>query len=281
MPALPRPRLALLLLLAASGCSYHYVRDYCPTCVVVERGVAPVQIRDGARLGVILVPGILGFEWEWDRPLALLRARADTFVQVYHWRPSSGLGTVAEELAAVVDRVIAEAPDSLERLLIVGHSAGGMVTAHAAARIRTRPEIPVDVLNVGAPYAGLHASFLDLDDADFLYCPFMLALGYTFERYPPIAPGVTVESYVTDGNRDPVMKVRWGHDPGKPTVGPAGRRRLVPPQIDHNHALGWAIDLYLARFDANPPPPRDQCVSLSASRGVASSTRSRPPFLAR
>ena len=67
-------RVALLVCLSISlgGCGYTYVRNQCPSCVVIEKGVPPARVPDGTRTIVLLVEGLLGFGWEWDEPRALL-----------------------------------------------------------------------------------------------------------------------------------------------------------------------------------------------------------------
>lgn len=232
--------------LPSAGCGYTYVRDYCPSCVVFERGGEAPAVPAGTRSLFVIVPGLLGYAWEWDAPRALLSAVPASVTEVYAWPMWSSLGEVAGELATQLNRLLSRLPPSVERVIVLGHSAGGLVTAFAAARLEVPEGRRVLVVNVGAPYAGMHTT-PDDGPSDEIWSPFPFLVGASLTRYPPPARGVTVESWVTSWPADPVMQPRFGHRPDDPRVGPPGPRHLVPPGIDHNRVLEVVVRELLAR----------------------------------
>lgn len=254
-PAAPAARpadarwLALSLTLASlAGCRYTAIRDQCPSCTVVSRQQPRSPLPPGTRRLFVLVPGLLGFGWEWDQPLVHLRAVPAAAIEAFDWRPGSSAARVGRDLAEVVDAALREAP-SLEQVVLVGHSAGGLLTARAAALVHVPAGKQVLVVNVGTPYAGLHATPLE-GPVDGWWSPLTLSIGgvFTAASYLPLAPRVTVESWVTPWPGDPVMKPRFGHHPDDPRVGPPGPRFPAPAGTDHNHVLGAVVEQLAARL---------------------------------
>ncbi len=260
-----RPIAAVVLVVVVSGCGYTAVKTECPACTVISRHQPPPSLSPDLDTVYILVPGILGFGWEWDEPLAVLRAQPRAAVLVFEWSPWSPLGAVAEDLARAVDQTLARPP--LSRVVVLAHSAGGLAAAHAAALLHVPAAAHVDLFIVGAPYAGMHVLPMQ-PTPDLLWTPLPAAIGGEFRRYPTPAPRVTVESWMTAWPPDDVMKPRFGHDPGDPRVGPPGVRHAVPPGTDHNRVLLQVVREVVGRRSQPPLEP-------------AITTRSRPAFLAR
>lgn len=225
------------------------MRTQCPTCAVVEKHGAKARIPDGTRVEMVLVQGLLGFGWEWDGPRALLDRTPGIDYRVFKWSMGDSLVGVAGELARQVDALMAAAPPEVERFVVVGHSVGGMIAARAAARLHVPAGRSVWVVSVGAPYAGMNTTPFDTG-ADFVHSPLIFSVGGRFTRaaWPPPAPGVTLESWVTSWPGDPVMKPRFGHDPGDPRTAPTGARQLLPPGSDHNDVLSRVISDVLKRL---------------------------------
>ncbi len=238
-------RLVALAALAA-GCSYAHVAARAPEVPVFSRYDAPAKVAPRTRRLFVLVPGILGWGWEWDEALAMLRAAPDVTVEAFEWAPSASLARSAADFARRLDELLATLPPGVTRVVVVAHSAAGLIAAHAAAKLHLPPGRTVEFAVVGAPYAGLHASPVAYTP-DNLDTPFAIALGGTFARYPAPVPGVRFESWVTDGARDPVMASRFGHDPGDPQVGPPGPRHRLPTTADHNRVLAQVVRELLAR----------------------------------
>ena len=243
--------IALVLVgVVGSGCGYSDVRARCPGCVVLDRNAAPAPLPAGTRTAVILVEGLLGFGWEWDGAVAMLAARPATATRVFHWPPSASLGRSARELASALNALLRTAPDGARDFVVFGHSAGGLVAAFAAAQLTVPAGRRVHIASVGAPYAGMHVR-PSSDGEDMLWSPLALSIGGTFRRYPTPAPRVSCESFVTAWPGDPVMKPRFGHDPGDPRVGPPGPRHLLPPGSDHNQVLTAIVFDVLNRLTSN------------------------------
>jgi pimeloyl-ACP methyl ester carboxylesterase len=219
---------------------------------VVSRYTLAAPIPRDTRVLYLLVPGMLGFGWEWDAPLRAMRAAPQSAVQAFDWRPSSPVARVAGDLARAVDALFSAAPPSLRQVVIIGHSAGGIVTAQAAGLLRVPPGRAVLIANIGAPYAGMHTTFVELPP-DLLHCPFAIAIGGEFRRYPTPAPRVSVESWVTPWPGDPVMKPRFGHHPDNPAIGPPGPRHVAPVGTDHNKYLAEVVRELVKRMSAPAP----------------------------
>ena len=208
----------------------------------------PPPVPAGTRTLVVLVEGLLGFGWEWDAPLVELRKAPGVFVEIFHWSPVSGLARIARDLALRLDEQLAKLPPSVTRVLLFGHSAGGMVTAFAAKDIRTN--VDVHIVNIGAPYAGMQT--IPFEAKDFVWAPIFFTMGCTFTRYPLPAARVSIESWVTTWPGDPVMQPRFGHDPGDPHVGPPGPRHVLPPGGDHNRVLDEVMKETLTSMGLRP-----------------------------
>ncbi|MSP60023.1 MAG: hypothetical protein EXR72_06715 [Myxococcales bacterium] len=212
----------------------------------------PRAVPAGTRAVFVLVPGMLGYGWEWDQPKALLDAAPATVTQVFSWSPWSSLGRVAEDFAHGMNALSARLPESVERVVIIGHSAGGLITAFAAPLLIAPPGRRILVVNVGAPYPGMHTTPFD-SQGDVLWAPFVFALGDELKKYPAPAARIDFESFVTAWPGDPVMQPRFGHHPDNPGVGPPGPRRRLPSGIDHNHVLEVVIRELLARRNERLP----------------------------
>lgn len=239
--------------ISLAGCGFTHPREQCRTCIVYDRHDPPAAVPAGTRQVVILVGGMLGFGWEWDKPLGRIAAEEDTQVQVFHWPMSSSLGAAARDFAARTNQLLGRLPPSVGRVLVFAHSAGGMITAFALDRLRVPAGVRLHVVNVGAPYAGMHTAFIESRDG--IWAPLVIALGGTFTRYPRPAPRITVESWVTPWPGDPVMQPHYGHDPADPRVGPPGPRRQLPPGTDHNHTLEYVVRAVLDRESPSEARP--------------------------
>jgi hypothetical protein len=244
----PAIALAALAPLVAAGC-YTPILRQCPTCVVVSKDRPPAPLPPGTRIEFLIVPGQLGFGWEWDEPLERLRRVPGAAIETFDWRPSSSARTGAAQLAQAANARLADSHD-LEQLVIIGHSAAGLVTSIASSELRVPPGKSVLIANVGSPYAGMHTMPFE-EPHDAWSTPMVFSIAGTFSRYPSPAPGVTVESWVTPESTDPVMKSRFGHHPGDPKVGPPGVRHVAPPGTDHNRFLVHVIDELASRVSAS------------------------------
>jgi pimeloyl-ACP methyl ester carboxylesterase len=237
--------LATLALLVVAGCATP-VSKHCPSCAVVDAARPRLPaLKPGTERLYVLVPGLLGYGWEWDGPVARLRATPKTDFVVFWWQPWGSVDRAARELDAVLERALASAPPSVREIIVVAHSAGGLVAAHAVGRLPPPPR-KLTLVTVGAPFAGMH--ICPWSETDVLHAPLMLSVSAVYQRYPAPPPGVEVIEYVTAWPADPVMQPHWGTTPSRPDVGPAGARRVeVDPRLDHNLVLDRVMSDLLAR----------------------------------
>ncbi len=246
----------LAMALALAGCAIHYVDKECPRCRVLnprpregQRATVPRLPRTTRRL-FILVPGALGYDWEWNPAVqALEAARADgvEFV-VFWWEPLRPLRRAAQELTQWTDELLgANDLPVLETIEIVAHSVAGMVAAHAAPRLRPPQGVRMRISTIGTPFAGMIGPDFGYPDDTGFWALFATFSAWT--RYPRPAEGLDIVEYVTTWPEDPVMQPRFGHDPAPPDVGPQPRRRVQLPHMDHNKCVGLVVDRLLRGDD--------------------------------
>lgn len=245
----------VISLLLLSGC-VHHVKERCPTCPVVD-GEKPMlpRVRAGAKRLFVIVPGALGYGWEWDGAAkALGEARVPWFV--FWWQPWKSLGLGAAQLHDVLAAQIAYAPRSLEEIVVIAHSAGGVLAAHAVGELKVPEPLRVRVVTIGAPFAGMSV-VPAVGDGEPLGSPAMFATSGVLSRYPKLPPRVEVVTYVTSGTSDPVMKRRFGHDPAPLGVGPRAAQRIeVDAKEDHNHLVSRVVEAQLQVSESRAPPAR-------------------------
>jgi pimeloyl-ACP methyl ester carboxylesterase len=237
--------LAFIALMAAAGCVTHVAKQ-CPTCAVVDARAPrlPPLKPDTERL-FVLVPGLLGYGWEWDAPVARLRKTPKVDFVVFWWEPWGSVDRAARELDDVLSRALASAPPSVREIVVVAHSAGGLVAAHAVGRLSSPPR-KLTLVTIGAPFAGMH--ICPWSEVDILHAPLMLSVAAVYHRYPPPPAGVDVIEYITSWPADPVMQPHWGTVPSRSDVGPAGARRIaVDPKLDHNFVIDRVMNDLLPR----------------------------------
>lgn len=229
--------LGLLSLGAGAGC-FAPVAVRCPSCQELELS-RPLAISVETRTVFVLVPGLLGYGWEWNGAQAALTRYPAVRVLVYSWEPWHSLATSSTRLAAHLTYLRENLPPSVTELFVIAHSAAGLLALEAAGQLLpAEPGQPrVRILSVGAPLAGMGRN--PWGGIDNRHTPLPIALGSRFSGWPSPSPGISVEIYPTSVD-DPVMQRSFGHDPGDRRVLPRGAiLRQLPPSIGHNDALGW------------------------------------------
>jgi pimeloyl-ACP methyl ester carboxylesterase len=237
--------LLVVLGLFAAGCITH-VSKQCPTCTVVD-GARPTlpTVKAGTERLFVLVPGMLGYGWEWEAPMARLRKTPGVDFVVFWWQPWGSVDRAARELRAVLRGAAESAPPSVREIVVLAHSAGGVVAAHAIGRLPSPPRA-LTLVTVGAPFAGMH--ICPWSETDVLHAPLFLSIAAVYHDYPAPPAGVRVVEYVTSYPADPVMHPYWGRSAAPPEIGPAGRRRIsVDPALDHNFVLDRVMADLLGR----------------------------------
>jgi hypothetical protein len=240
----------LFLTLAQAGCITH-VTQQCPSCPWADGLSSAPRLRRNAKRLYVLVPGALGYGWEWDAAVAALR-KADADFVVFWWDPWNTLTEGAHHLNAVLQTALWTYP-SLREVVVVAHSAGGMVAAQALDHLSVPPGRHLELVTIGTPFAGMGtAPISDYDDP--LGSPSVIAIGGHFRRYPDPPPGVSVLEYITTWPPDPVMMPRYGWQPAPPDVGPRGARRVpVDPKLDHNYVVAHVVEQLLSARSKSSP----------------------------
>jgi hypothetical protein len=250
-----------VLFFALSGCITH-VKQQCPSCVYTDGKDVTPRLRPGTERLFVLVPGALGYGWEWDAAVDALRHAHADFI-VFWWDPWNSLHLGAQRLNDVLQTALWVAP-SLKEIVVVAHSAGGIVGAHALAGLRVPPRSHVELVTIGTPFAGMGAAPVGEEYADPLGSPAVLSIGGRFHHYPDPPAGVSVLEYTTRWPPDPVMTPRYGWQPAPPDVGPRGARRVpVDPKLDHNFVVARVINDLLARDRATASSPADSAKAAS------------------
>jgi hypothetical protein len=235
----------LLALLYSAGC-VQFVADRCPTCAVVDgRRILPLTLEPDARRLFVLVPGALGFGWEWDDAVAtLLRAPGTDFV-VFWWNPWGSLARATRDFTSTLESLLFRSPNRITEFVVVAHSAAGLFAAYSAARLHVPLGRHLTIATVGAPLAGMSA--MPYSGEETPHSPTFFTIIGRFSHYAPPAPRVEFIEFVTSYPKDPVMRPRGGHQPADPNVGPPGRKRVVVGHTDHNAAVAKVIRQLLER----------------------------------
>lgn len=217
--------LLLLGLLLCGGCWYH-VEDYCAGCTLVDhRRVAVPRPRPGARTQVVLVHGAFGFGDEWLPVLSELRRAPELTFFAWTWpgpfhNPPRDARRLGAELQALLDQL----PPSIEEILVLAHSAGGLISNLAGRHLRVPP--------------GRRVTIALLDPA------FRPALA-SADEYLPVPPGVTMRVYLAQPAPSP------SSPPGPEAPDPAFATDLPREylgDVGHNPMVGMvALPLLAAR----------------------------------
>jgi hypothetical protein len=177
-----------------------------PDCAEVQKrlgtGGAPVWV---------LVHGVGGLGHEWNEIQADLKRQPMRAVLQYRWLPSQSLESLASDMAAGLTRLLQCAPPGPMKLRVFAHSAGGVLSSTAAARVavpRHEPPLEVEVMTVASPLGGLvsrersdvHDSlFYDDLGTDLRYAP--AARGVNVVHVRTVYPGDSVMAPAPDGHR--------------------------------------------------------------------------------
>jgi hypothetical protein len=239
-------KLVAALLLVASGCVTRVV-DRCPSCAIVDAHHPYLPaLKPSASALFILVPGDLGYGWEWDHAVAKLRASTVADFVVFEWSPFRPLEFVAQDFSTLCRRVFMQLPPRVHDVVIVAHSGAGILVAEALRDFMVPHDKAVTLVTIGTPFAGMGGAGFSVDDP--LGSPAVIGIFGTFVHYPEPPPMLKVIEYVTTDPPDPVMKHRFGHDPAPVDLGPKGAERILfTNEMDHNVAVELVVDALLER----------------------------------
>jgi hypothetical protein len=245
-------RSASIFALLLAGCGIHYVDSECKPCRVLNpraRHDGPPRIpglRKDTRELFIIVPGALGYSWEWNPAIAALDAvhgRGVEYVVVW-WEPLHSVREAENKIAhAINDLLDSNDLPALEHVEIVAHSMAGLIVARAAPRLHAPKHGTMRLSTIGTAFAGMIGTDFGYPDSEG-----SMALFANFSpwvRYPRPPEWLEVVEYRTTTPEDPVMEPRFGHDPAPTNIGPLPRLRVQLPHMDHNKCVGLVVDALL------------------------------------
>jgi pimeloyl-ACP methyl ester carboxylesterase len=195
----------------------------------------------GATQLVLAVHGIGGAGEEWEPAIAPLAA-SNTPLLMYRWLPTGSRDGIARALADGINRLQECLAGNTLRLVVVGHSAGGVLAATAASLIKLNADDigpRIAIVTVAAPLGGMGMN----KKATRGWLTFVEELGTDLRTYAPAAPGVRVlhvrtnpKSDMYAGNSSPVGQAPDWVPPGVP-----GARAIdLDETIEHSAAVAFA-----------------------------------------
>jgi pimeloyl-ACP methyl ester carboxylesterase len=189
---------------------------------------------------VVVVHGLGGDREEMERALPALFATRPAGLFMFRWVPYDDRDVLVRRLAVGLSRLHACAPSA--QVLVVAHSAGGVLASLSLGRLRDRVEASepwLTVLTVASPLAG--TAHIPPREDDRTEAMFLFDLGHAIIEYPvPSARGVRVVHLRTSPPADKFMETFLDHEPNDPTVGVPGAAQVdLPPELDHDAALAY------------------------------------------
>jgi pimeloyl-ACP methyl ester carboxylesterase len=199
-----------------------------PTCA--ELGLKP----EGPVL--VLVPGIRGDGEEFEESLPILAASRPAGMFMFRWVLMEKLPGMASDLAHGISRLVACRPK--QPVVVLAHSAGGVIVATAASKLVIPAQSPDDVvtiLTVAAPLAGTMAR--ERRDAG-RPPPLMIDIATHIRSYASAPRGVRAAHLRTAYPADELMEPSGDFVPNDPAVGiPLARQIDLPPHLGHDESL--------------------------------------------
>lgn len=193
---------------------------------------------------IVLVHGVGGDGIEMERAVPALVGGGPASVFMFRWVPYDERDAIAQRLADGLFRLTSCIPSAPGRLLVVAHSAGGVVSSFAAARMHIdRPWVEpwVTVMTVASPLHGTVRRAGNMSGRQ--EATFMLDMGSTISGYPAAAPGVRVLHLRSSPKSDAVMRPSGDLMPNDPTIGVPGAPQIdLPDTLDHAGALVYVAD---------------------------------------
>ena len=202
-----------------------------------EQALGPVG-SDPSRPIVVLVHGVGGDGPEMEDVVPRFDDSRPRALFMLRWVPYDERDAIASRLAAGISRIAACVPDSRGRIIVIAHSAGGVLTGFAAGRLRLPAgEQPwVHLITVASPLAGTVRRTGNADGSQ--EAVFMLDLGTRILAYPAAARGVHVVHLRTHAPADPIMQNSGDLFPNDVHIGVPGAAQVeLPGELGHSDAL--------------------------------------------
>jgi hypothetical protein len=239
---------------------WHRVDDKA-SCEAVASKVGEGQV-------IVFVHGVKGDGDEISGLLPTLAKAKPAAVFLYRWVPWDERDSIARGFAAGISHLLDCVPGIDGNLLVLAHSAGGMVVGYGAPRLvvppRARKGPALYVMTVASPLAGMDDR--TPNPGGQAQAKFMLDFGTRVVEYPVGPAAMAVVHLRTQYPGDQVMKPTATHAPNDPTVGIPGAKQIdLPAQLNHDSALAWVAakivdgswQAWFARDDEGSAPSRD------------------------
>jgi pimeloyl-ACP methyl ester carboxylesterase len=128
---------ALTLLALAGGCWQH-VEEYCAGCTIIDyRQTVVPPPSPGTDTEVVLIHGAFGFGEEWSAVIAELKKTPGYSFFAWSWPgPFRNPPRTARALGAELQALIDGLPETVQEVIVLAHSAGGLITNLAARQLR-------------------------------------------------------------------------------------------------------------------------------------------------
>jgi hypothetical protein len=191
---------------------------------------------------IVLVPGVQADGDAMMQLVALLAPAKPAAVWIYRWAPMDRRDSISEELARGLSRLLACVPRLDGELLVLAHSAGGIVVGYGASKLvvpeRSRSAPALYVITVASPMSGMLARPVDASGISRSHFAFDIATAISV--YPRGPSELAVVHLRTQFPSDSVMKPSATHSPNDPLVGIFGARQTdLPPGLTHDGALTY------------------------------------------
>lgn len=191
---------------------------------------------DGAAPGpvVVLLPGIGGDVSNVREVHDVLGELTPRAVLTFRWAAYEETATLLSRFSIGLNRLAACSEPGVP-VLVLAHSAGGVLASLAANRITA--DARVVVVTVASPLGGVDRASPRADRLS--YRPFALELGTKLLRYPAPAKGVQFVHVRTHPEGDEVMTpAPSGHRPDDPrAVVPGALEHALPEHVSHEASL--------------------------------------------
>ena len=229
------------LTLTAGGC-WSSIEQYCPGCA---RG-APTQVAapaPGTHTEVVLVHGAFGFGAEWTPIVNALRHTPGFDFFAWSWRGLDPFGNPlgeAQSFYAELQSLIENLPPSVPEILILAHSAGGLLTNLVVRRLHVKPGQRVTVALLDPVFWPLLNLWPELARPEtYAQVPAGVTMTvYVAEEPPPLADKLRPPDPVTATDLPRIYVGSIGHNPMVAHVAlsllAARRQALATPQ-DSSH----------------------------------------------
>lgn len=184
---------------------------------------------------LIFVHGIgAGDAPEWDNAISLLMKARPAAAFMFKWVAYEDRDLMVQRLATGVSRL---ARCTNRHLIVLAHSAGGVLASYAASQLAIPEGTTVDVVTVASPLAGAMSRKPASTGEAQLF--FLFDLGTRITGYPEVANTIQVWHLRTAYPSDEVMAPGSdGVSPNDKTIGVTGAIQLdLPSQLSHVAAL--------------------------------------------